>query len=133
MIKEKEKILGLVEEEWRQKSRTRWLKSGDRNTRFFHRFANQRQLSNAIWDVKVDGDSSVFYDESIKKEVIKHFSGVYTKDKEPSLLHQLEVTINFPRFFTDEEALLMARVVTSDEVFNILKLCCSDKSPGPDG
>lgn len=87
---------------------------------------------NAIWDVKVDEDVLVFDDRSIKDEAIKYFTRFYSKSKEPSLLHQLEAIGNFPRYLNCEEASKIERLVTLEEVYNILKLCCADKSSVPD-
>jgi hypothetical protein len=38
----KMEILILEEETWRLRSRATWLKSGDKNTNFFHKFVEQR-------------------------------------------------------------------------------------------
>jgi hypothetical protein len=42
------------EEYWRQKSRATWLKSGDRNTKYFHKFANERRNNKHIWEIGDD-------------------------------------------------------------------------------
>lgn len=55
---EKHLLLGKLEESWRQKSGVIWVKSGDNNTKFFHRFTNQRRLINSILEVD-DGSGQV--------------------------------------------------------------------------
>jgi hypothetical protein len=45
---ERNKILRDKEEKWRQQSRAIWVKSGDRNTKYFHHFANHRRIKNLM-------------------------------------------------------------------------------------
>jgi hypothetical protein len=47
----------LLQEEicWRQKSRIRWLKEGDKCTKFFHQVANANRRSNTIDSLHVNG------------------------------------------------------------------------------
>ncbi|KAG5610124.1 hypothetical protein H5410_021405 [Solanum commersonii] len=40
---------------WRQRSRTTWLREGDRNTSFFHKTANIHRRFNTIDKLNVDG------------------------------------------------------------------------------
>jgi len=47
----KNHILLLKEEERRLKSKAICIKSDDNNSWFFHIFANQRRISNSIWDL----------------------------------------------------------------------------------
>jgi hypothetical protein len=50
----------ILQEEicWRQKSRVRWLKEGDKCTKFFHIVANTNRRNNTIESLIVNGSSS---------------------------------------------------------------------------
>lgn len=87
LLAAKDRILLSIEEEWRQKSRATWLMAGDRNTKFFQRYANQRRLQNAIWEVSDAYNRLVVDESSIKMVAQDHFRGVYTKNGEHDLLH----------------------------------------------
>jgi hypothetical protein len=54
------------EEYWRQKSRSLWLKSGDRNTSYFHKQAQARRGYNSISEIK-DGPQTYGDFPSIQK------------------------------------------------------------------
>lgn len=56
----KQKFLKQEEASWRLKSRATWLKEGDKNTKFFHRFANSRREKNSIWKIS-DGQGLPFF------------------------------------------------------------------------
>jgi hypothetical protein len=49
---DKENILAVEENSWRLKSRAIWLRSSDKNTKFFHKFATMRRTQNMIWDIE---------------------------------------------------------------------------------
>jgi hypothetical protein len=51
---ERNAYLRADEERWRLKSRMTWLESGDKNTRFFHRFASARRSKKHLWDIEDD-------------------------------------------------------------------------------
>jgi len=42
------KLLEMEDIKWRQRAKWSWFKDGDRNTQFFHAWANHRRISNFI-------------------------------------------------------------------------------------
>jgi hypothetical protein len=47
-------ILKTQEEWWQLKSRAIWVQSGDKNTKIFNQFANQRRINKHLWAIKDD-------------------------------------------------------------------------------
>jgi hypothetical protein len=43
------KILPKEEESWRLRSRENWIKSGDNNTKFFHKVASHKRNQKHVW------------------------------------------------------------------------------------
>lgn len=41
---------------WRQRAKTRWLKQGDNNTKFFHAYATNRKRRNFIQSLKINNN-----------------------------------------------------------------------------
>lgn len=54
MVKERAYALaGIIEARWHHRFRCRWLKAGDKNTRYFHAVASARQRRNKVSFIKV--------------------------------------------------------------------------------
>ncbi|KAM2071929.1 hypothetical protein ACFX1T_040300 [Malus domestica] len=63
---------------WRQRSRVKWLREGDSNSRFFHQTTIQRRRFNKIEKLQ-DGLGVWWEDEaSIKRIVNDHFTNLLT-------------------------------------------------------
>ncbi|XP_039068401.1 uncharacterized protein LOC120214620 [Hibiscus syriacus] len=65
------RLYRIEESVWFQRARTRWIKGGDRNTRFFHLCALNRNRRNAITSLKING--TVVSDPSLIKTHISDF------------------------------------------------------------
>ncbi|XP_028059521.1 uncharacterized protein LOC114263216 [Camellia sinensis] len=113
---------------WFQKSRVNWAQNGDRNTRFFHIMASQRQNRNLVDSVVVEG-VRVEDPALVKLEVLRFFSKAFSEDwpSRPKLSGSF-VRINSAKVveFLDPE-------FTLEEVWEAVKDCNGNKAPGPDG
>ena len=65
---------------WKQRSRCRWPKEGDKNTKFFHSFASTRMRANRVDHLMVDG-TRVEDREGITSHIISFFGNLFSKDE----------------------------------------------------
>jgi hypothetical protein len=98
----------LAEEEyWRLKSRSLWLKAGDRNSSFFHKQAQARKCSNSISEIKEE--NTIHKDNtSIKKAAFLHFKNLYSEEEELGQNSKLLEVV--PLLITKMNQLLEAKV-----------------------
>eukprot|EP00253_Pinus_taeda_P009309 PITA_09309 len=121
----------LAEEKyWRLKSRSIWLKVGDRNSSFFHKQAQARKGWNYIIEIKEE--NNVLKDfASIKKAASKHFEKLYKEDigadQNDSLLDVV------PKLITPKMNQVLESKITLKETKEALYAMDPDKAPGPDG
>ncbi|GLU22472.1 hypothetical protein SLE2022_385450 [Rubroshorea leprosula] len=115
---------------WRQKSRVTWIKEGDANTAYFHKFVNSRRKKNMLHGVNNQG-SWIDDPIQVKQIVYDHFKSQYssqsTQQVQPSFDH-----LQFCRL-SEEDRILLEVEFTDDEIREAVSSCASDKAPGPDG
>jgi hypothetical protein len=124
-VTEKEKrkleLLKQEEETWRQKRRITWLNSGDKNTKFFHAFANFRKKTNTIWEIRKEDGSVETKHKDLEKEVVTYFEKMFKVQEDLSIIKQLEVIQTYPRLFSVEEGKIIVAPVLLPEVLSTLK------------
>ena len=84
----KRNILGVHEQEAKQKIRALWLLCGDDNTPFFHKYSNYRKDINSLWKIANDEGKVVEGFESIACAGVHHFETLFQEEKD---LHLLEI------------------------------------------
>jgi hypothetical protein len=88
----------LAEEElWRQRSRAIWIKSGDKNTKFFHHYATHRRNNKHLWEVITEDGEVLTGQENIKKEANMYFKRFFEESGDSDINDQVSVaSISFP-------------------------------------
>lgn len=71
----------VIETRWHQRSRSKWLASGDKNTRFFHAIASSRQRRNAVTSLKHEG-ALLDQEDQIKGAFLSHMKGLLGTEQE---------------------------------------------------
>jgi hypothetical protein len=129
----KDKILEMEESTWRLRSRAIWIEKGDKNTKFFHKFASQRRCQNTIWDIADEEGNYKSTEKYIKEIAYKHFKSQFSAIEAEDTCNQIKVLKDVPRFFNDAESDEIGKPVTLEEVEEIVSRMPKDKIPGPDG
>ncbi|RVW49857.1 LINE-1 reverse transcriptase-like [Vitis vinifera] len=118
----------MEETYWRQLSREIWLKEGDRNTGFFHRMASAHRRNNCMERVKINGEWFL-EEQEIREGIANAFKELLSEDmgwKADIGSLQLDQ-------ISQEEAEMLERPFTEEEIQGALMEMNGDKAPGPDG
>lgn len=113
---------------WKQRSRIRWLKEGDNNTKFFHAYATNRKRRNFIQSIKVNNEW-IYDQDSIKNALVNHYKNIYISNNYKSFSFS---NLNNSQINNGDWEDLIAKV-SEVEIWRGLKRIGPDKAPGPDG
>ena len=91
------------EEYWRLKSRSAWLKDGDRNTSFFHKQCRARISKNNISEISSESGEVVQVFSQIKQLVEAHFQNLYREDGSSDSYLTSDFLSNIPCMVSEEE------------------------------
>ena len=118
------------EEHWRLKSRSLWLKAGDRNTSFFHKKAQARNFRNSIYEISVE--TTTYRDiQSIKTVAFTHLKNLFNEEEALELDSFLVNEV--PSLIFDSQNHFLEAEITNNEIKSALFAMELDKAPGPDG
>lgn len=68
-------LANFIETKWKQGFTCNWLKSGDKNTKFFHAFASARSTKNIITQI-IHEDAQITNEETIRSLLKQHMEGL---------------------------------------------------------
>lgn len=119
-------LANIEEKRWQQQSRCVWLKEGDHNTLYFHRFASSRAAKNTISGLSHNGVRLCNTSE-IKAVFLDHLKALLgsTSDTIP-----FEAANLYPLSLDLSQ---LAQPFTKEEVHTAIKSLASNRASGPDG
>eukprot|EP00253_Pinus_taeda_P014111 PITA_14111 len=118
---------------WRQKSRIKWLKEGEKNTKFFHNTTVQRRMHNLISHIQNEQGERVESHEGIEENFLRYFQKVHQEPNIDRLPAIEKILPHIPRLISPEHNNLLLQPIQLHEVDTTVRNLKSGKAPGPDG
>ncbi|KAK8356488.1 hypothetical protein V6Z12_A05G357200, partial [Gossypium hirsutum] len=115
---------------WAQRSRSKWLREGDRNTRYFHSKATGRLKKNFIEKLKDMNGNWVTSSNDISQVAKNYFLGLFRSNGQRVDLHEVGY---IQECVTRETNEWLTRDYTKHEVLQAIKQMNPNKAPGIDG
>ncbi|KAJ9560947.1 hypothetical protein OSB04_006107 [Centaurea solstitialis] len=110
-----------------QKEKIKWIKDGDENSKFFHTACKSRQRKNSLQGLLID---SMWKEDpnEIKSFVYEYFKSKFAKER----AHLPRLKMDRMKKLSADEASFLERRISEEEVWEAIKECGTNKSPGPD-
>lgn len=129
-----QRISDIEEKVLKQRSKLHWLQVGDKNNKAFHNAVKIRETRNMIREIICPDGRTISTQEEVKKEAERFFKEFLTyepMDIEEKSVQDLQSIISFR--CSEEERARLIRIVTEEEIREVVFRMPSSKSPGPDG
>ncbi|XP_019181398.1 PREDICTED: uncharacterized protein LOC109176423 [Ipomoea nil] len=125
-------LLALKQEEcfWKQKTRARWLREGDANTKFFHSVVKEKHRRQRISAVKDANGLIVTEQDEIRNEAVTFFSGLFSTEECLGLDTLLQC---LPSGLDPSDAARLIALLSREEVKAAVWKLDPDSAAGPDG
>ena len=106
------KVARHEEEYLRIKSRQLWLKTGDKNTNYFHKQTKIRLSFNFINELKDNNSQIIFGQDNIKRLALHHFNQLYSDNSETDPLAQADLLSVIHPSISEEENKELEKPIT---------------------
>jgi hypothetical protein len=123
-------LLDIEEFKWKQRAKVNWFKNGDRNTKFFHAFANHKRKKNFISKVRDKDGSLCVTKASIERAFVSYFKELFTSSDHVDVeacISSLECRV------TPDMNSRLLLPFTKEEIHTALSQMSPLNAPGPDG
>ncbi|WOL01817.1 hypothetical protein Cni_G10534 [Canna indica] len=115
---------------WRQKSRIKWMKEGDKNSSFFHATTKIRRNYNSIYRLQNHEGQRVEGFEGVASIAEEYFANIYSTSNPRTI----ENDFSFPfKKVTSRMNSWLLRPVSKEETKQAIFSLSSNSAPGPDG
>lgn len=115
---------------WHQRSRVKWLRSGDKNSKFFHLSTIQRRHRNKVRLIKGMNGDWLEGDVAVSARFTDYFKQLFSSDGDRNWDDALDCVSPVVTPEMNED---LIRPVSEDEVRNAVFQLGALKAPGPDG
>lgn len=133
-------ILGKLEERrkleevlWRHKSRIKWLREGECNTKFFHQAMIKHRQRNRILSIKDKNGKRDVEQEEIEQILVDHHKDILSEPQADRSRAIKEICSAIPGIVTEDQNKALMRAATLEEVEETVKAMKKGTAPGPDG
>ncbi|XP_071901113.1 uncharacterized protein [Coffea arabica] len=121
--------LSIEKQYWSQKTRVKWFRSGDSNSRYFHAVVKQRRVQGMIHRIKKSNGDWVNTDAEIASKAITYCSNLFSGPLESAsnMLHLI-----LPLIIGEDNRMLEA-VPSIEEIYQVVRVMEKDNATGPNG
>ncbi|KAL2471166.1 DNAse I-like superfamily protein [Abeliophyllum distichum] len=124
------KLLSQEEAFWRQKSGIKWLREGDKNSKFFHAVVKKNRSKNKISQIRDSEGRLILNEAEIQNSAMAYFQSILTKESTEDGRDLLE---SIPNIISLEDNRILNAVPTAEEIKGTVFSFDKDSAAGPDG
>ncbi|KAL4279488.1 hypothetical protein GQ457_03G020140 [Hibiscus cannabinus] len=115
---------------WKQTTCANWLKFGDRNTNFFHKFTSNRRRTNKIKKLNAHDEQTFESEDDIKNIAMEYFQEIFSTQGEGDVAPVLG---GIEQYITPSMNDFLLHNFTHEEVFAAVQSMSPLQASGEDG